>query len=133
MAVAPNEDVLRQADADAGEREADAEPHAAPGADVPNDLGPESRAPADAAAEAEADAPEGAGRGVHGVPALVPPEHALDDHPRLHRNLNKRRNSQVSNLRKIRFFRTKRRRKEEKKWWAAVKYQVELGLGICCR
>jgi hypothetical protein len=92
--VVPDEAVLRQADADAGEREADAESHAAPGADVPNHLGPESRPPADAAAEAEPDAPEGAGRRVHGVPALVPPEHALDDHPRLHRNLNKRTEQQ---------------------------------------
>lgn len=88
MVVVPDEAVLRQADADAGEREPNAEPHATPGADVPNHLRPEPGAPADAAAEAEPHAPEGAGRRVHGVPALVPPEHALDDHPQLHRSLS---------------------------------------------
>lgn len=88
MVVVPDEAVLRQADADAGEREPNAEPHATPGADVPNHLRPEPGAPADAAAEAEPHAPEGAGRRVHRVPALVPPEHALDDHPQLHRSLS---------------------------------------------
>ena len=74
MVVAPNEDVLRQADADAGERETDAEPHAAAGADVPNHLGAEPGAPVDSATEAEPHAPERAGRRVDGVPPLVPPK-----------------------------------------------------------
>jgi hypothetical protein len=37
-----DENGLRQADADASEREADTEPHAATGTDVPNHLGPEA-------------------------------------------------------------------------------------------
>jgi hypothetical protein len=53
---------LRQADANAGESDADAEPHVTTGTD--------------SAAGAEPHAPEGAGRRVHGVPPLVPPEHA---------------------------------------------------------
>ena len=72
--VVPDEDVLRQADADAGEREADAEPHAAAGADVPNHLGAEPGAPTDSATEAEPHAPERAGRRVDGIPPLVPPK-----------------------------------------------------------
>jgi hypothetical protein len=91
-----DENGLRQADADASEREADTEPHAATGTDVPNHLGPEAGAPADSAAEAEPHAPESAGRRVHGVPPLVPPEHALDDHLWLHCNLLK--HWQQSNL-----------------------------------
>jgi len=76
LVVAPNEDVLRQADADAGERETDDEPHAAAGADVPNHLGAEPGAPVDSATEAETEphAPERAGRRVDGVPPLVPPK-----------------------------------------------------------
>jgi hypothetical protein len=96
VVVVPDEAVLRQADADAGEREPNAEPHAAPGAYVPNHLRPEAGAPADATADAEPHTPEGAGRRVHGVPALVPPEHALDDHPQLHGSLDKRNNASSS-------------------------------------
>jgi len=131
VVVVPDEAVLRQADADAGEREPNAEPHATPGADVPNHLRPEPGAPADAAAEAEPHAPEGAGRRVHGVPALVPPEHALDDHPQLHRSLSLDNGTmQASTSAKIRFF-SRGKGDEKKKWWAAAEYQG--GLRICCR
>lgn len=93
-----DEAVLRQADADTGERDADAESDAAAGADVSDHLGPEAGPPADPAAEAEADAPERAERRVHGVPPLVAPQHPLYDHPRLHRhrNLNKETAKQQS-------------------------------------
>jgi hypothetical protein len=131
--VVPDEAVLRQADADAGEREPNAEPHAAPGAYVPNHLRPEAGAPADATADAEPHTPEGAGRRVHGVPALVPPEHALDDHPQLHGSLDKRNNasSTTSLIKDPTFFPPAEKENRRRKWWAAAEYQ--LGLRICCR
>lgn len=89
VVLVPDEAVLRQADADAGERDADAEPDAAAGADVADDLGPEPRPPPNPAPEPQPDPPERAHRRVHGVPPLVPPQHPLDYHPRLH--LHRRR------------------------------------------
>lgn len=85
VVVVLDDAVLWQPDADTGERDADAEADTASGADVADDLGPKPWAPPDAAAEPQPDAPEGAGRRVHGVPTLVPAQHPLYDHLRLHR------------------------------------------------
>ena len=93
MVVVLDDAVLWQPDADAGERDADAEAHAASGADVADDLGPEPWAPPDPAAEPQPDAPERAHCRVHGVPPLIPAQHPLYDHRRLyrrHRDLRQR-------------------------------------------